>query len=328
MQRLIAITPVLLLFTVSITRADVPTPSDLQQLFKQGDYDGVVKGCTEALAPGGVTEPDDRFKVYWLKGEALLKLRQADAAVDAFNGAEKETQDDRKEDSAKATVILIGRSKDLVYTSQSFKPPASPVPRPDAPKPAVNLSMETTPTTHPALRAKPVILPPGQYDIADPVHRTSAMLAMWKDERTDAEKTIKEQIALKTLPAIDDALTRIKQSEPIAITAGSTEWAQSQKNLLSNAARVDANTAMLDMRTQLVAITKDQAKRHNNQQKPKAMPQSQRDQLNKMTESLNQMVEALKALPESLGVAKDTFQPQLDRAAELQDKATTVLAAN
>ena len=97
--------------------------------------------------------------------------------------------------------------------------------------------------------------------------------------------------------------------------------------MLANIARQDANLAMKDMNLKLNEIAKDQVARQS-KQPPKAMPQSQRDQLNKITEALNQMISTLKALPEVLNVDRATYETQLDEAATLQDKATTVLATD
>jgi hypothetical protein len=329
MRRLTVLTAALLLLSISIAWADPATLADLQQTWKQGDYDGVVKRCTDALAPGGVTDPEDRFKVAWLKAEAQLRLRRADAAADAFNAAVKETQDARQQSLATATAILIGRSKDFIYTSLTIKPPPKVVAAKPAANPPVNADMSTSKpgaTTKPAL-VPPVILPRGQFDIIVPVNRTDAMAAMWTDERLDATETIKAKIAMKTLPAINNALERVNTAAPIAVAAGAADWPQTQKDLLSNAARVAANTAMKAMNLQLIDMTKEQARRRRGQH-PKSMPQGERDQLNQMTQALDQITTALKALPEALNVDKDTYSSQLDNAASLEDRATTVLATD
>jgi tetratricopeptide (TPR) repeat protein len=325
----IFIIPILSLLMISSGMADAPTLVDLQGLAKKGDWEGVVKGAGDALAPGGVTDPGDRFKIAMLKGDAHLRLRQADEAVDAFNGAVKETQNDKPLAIAKATVILIGRSKDFIYTSLTIPPPP---PQRNSIKTSVNPIPATTPATDPT-SGKIVVIPPpahlprGQFDIIDPVHRADAMAAMWTDERLDAEKAIKEKISSHALPDINLALDRIHQAEPIAIAAGASEWGQTQRNGLANAARLDATGAMKDMNMSLIEITKSQARRRNNPQ-PKPMPQEDRDKINQMTEALNQITKALKALPEALKVDKTAFATQLDQAARLQDRATTVLATD
>ena len=325
MRRSIALSPSLILLVISLARADAPTPNDLKEMFKQGDYAGVVNGSSEALAPGGIIDAGDRYKVDALKGEALLKLGQADAAVDAFTDASKETEDPRQAFVARATSILISRSKDFVYTSETIKPPQPKV-APSKP-PESGTIVRASATTMPMAENRPLILQPGQFDIIDPLRRTSALAAMWTDERADAERTIKAKIALKTLPSINEALDRIHKAEPIAVAAGWPEWAQTKKEMLANVARQDANLAMKDMNLKLNEIAKDQVARQS-KQPPKAMPQSQRDQLNKITEALNQMISALKALPEILNVDRATYETQLDEAATLQDKATTVLATD
>jgi hypothetical protein len=325
MRQSIALSAMVLFLTGSAAMADPSSPSDLQQLFNLGDYPSVVKGATEALASGAVSDAADRYKVDTLKGEASLKLRQAGAAASAFSDAAKDTANARQAFVAQATAILISRSEDLIYTSQRIKPTQ---PKASAPKALASMAIGADPpTTEPVAENKPVVLSAGQYDIIDPVHRTSALAAMWADERADAEKVIKAKIAAKTLPAINDALARIHQSEPIAVAGGSPDWAQSKEESLAGAARLNANMAMKEMNTKLIAISKSQVARHN-KQPPKSMPQGDRDQINKMTEALNQMIVALKALPEALNVDRGSFGSQLDEAQSIVDHATTVLAAN
>lgn len=318
MRSYIPLSPLLVLLMLSAALADPPTAADLDQLWKQRDFAGVAKGCTDALAPGGTSDAADRFKIAWLKGEAELQLRQADAAVDAFNAASAESQDERQIALAKATAILIGRSKDLVYTSLSIKPPQVKVP----PKAAVANAEATKEAA-----SKPVVLLPGQYDVVDPRHRIEAMAAMWKDERADAEATIKGKIADKTLVSVNAALDRVNTAEPIAIAGGSADWPQNQKDKLANAARIAANTAMKDMNADLVVIIKDQNKRRNRAH-PIAMPQGERDQLNQMTKTLDDTTQTLKALIQPLNCDKSEFDSQLDHAATLEDRATTVLATD
>jgi hypothetical protein len=312
----------LLLLTTCIALAELPTAADLDQLWKQHDFAGVVKGASDALAPGGTTDAAERYKIAWLKGEAELQLRQADAAVDAFNAADGETHDERQMALAKATGILIGRSKDFVYTSLSVKPPQVNV----APRPAANLTAANSASTKEAA-SKPVVLLPGQFDIVDPRHREAAMEAMWKDERLDAEATIKVKIADKTLVSVNTALDRVHAAEPIAIAGGAADWPQDQKDKLANAARIAANTAMKDMNAALVLIIKDQNIRRN-RPNPKPMPQGGRDQLNQMTKTLDDTTQTLKALIQPLNCDKSEFDSQLEHAATLEDRATTVLATD
>jgi hypothetical protein len=323
------------LLRFSLASADPPTLVDLQQLWKQHDLAGVVKGCTDALAPGGTTDPAERFKIAWLKGETQLQLQQADAAVDAFNAASKETENVRQQSVAKATAILIGRSKDFIYTSLTIKPSAGNAPvvkrrRPRSPSTSSSpgqAMQDAAAATQPVASSAPVILPRGQFDIIDPRHRAEAFDAMWSDERNDAEQTIKDKTATKSLPAINDALDRIKLAEPIAVAANHGDWVQTQKDKLANAARIDANTEMRAMNDALVTIVKEQAVRRRGNY-PKPMPQGERDQINATTKELDQITAELTALSASLNADKDTFRPQLDQASRLQDRATTALATD
>jgi hypothetical protein len=313
----------MVLLTTAVALADPPSADDLARLWKQGDFASVVSGCDADLGPDGLTDAQQRYSTAWLKGEAELRLMQADAAVAAFNAAAKETHDSRQQSIATATAILIGRSKDFVYTSATIKPPTQ---QPVVAKPLATLTPGADATTKPLVK-RPAVLPRGQFDIIDPAHRAEAMDAMWVDERVDAESTIKAKVAAKTLAAVNEALERVHQAEPIAVAGGAPEWSQTQKDRLANAAKVSVNTEIVTMNMQLVAIVKDQVKRRNKPH-PTPMPQSTRDQINQMTLALDEAQETLKALPEQLNVEKDTFDLQIQRASELEDHATTVLATD
>jgi hypothetical protein len=321
MRRTLPALSILLLLSVSTALADPPALKDLTALFKTGDYAAVLKGCDDALAPGGSSDPAERYGVACLKGEAQLRLGNADEAVSAFNAAVELTQDTRQQAIAKATAILITRSKNLIYTSITIKPPPNAKLPPAPAAPALSDA-----TTHPAYKP-PGPLPRGQYDIVDPVRRIDALAALWADERADAETTIKQQIASKDLAQIAPALTRVNAAEPIAIAAGNADWAQAHRTQLATAAKIDANSAMRDMNLALVPIVKSQAKRRASQH-PKSMPQDQRDQINKMTQSLDVMTTTLKALTDQLHLQADYYNTQRQQAASLQDRATTVLATD
>ena len=326
-SRLLVLCSALVFLAGVVALAEPPSADDLAKLWKQGDFAGVVSGCDADLGPDGMTDAQQRYSTAWLKGEAELRLMKADAAVAAFNAASKETHDARQTAIATATATLIGRSKDFVYTSVTIKPPPAPKTPVVAKLPAPTGDAATQPLVKRPAILPPVILPRGQFDIIDPTHRTEAMNAMWIDERTDAESTIKAKVAAKTLAAVNEALDRVNQAEPIAIAAGSADWAQTQKNKLANAAKVSVNTEIVTFNTQLVTIVKDQVKRRNRPH-PTPMPQGTRDQINQMTQALDQASETLKALPQSLNVEKNTFDQQIQRASEVEDRATTVLATD
>jgi hypothetical protein len=331
----------LLILLPQWARADAPTLDDLQKSFKAGDYAAVVKGAADALGPGGTSDGDQRYKIASLKADAHLELRQADEAVSALNAAVKETQDLRLQSIAQATVILIGRSRDFIYTSLTIKPPPPPKvliksPSPGLPPPTPPLSQPLSQTTQPASRAasspttRPrtvVILPRGQFDIIDPIRRHEALANLWIDERADAEKDIKQKLADKTLVSLSAALDRVNAASPIAIAAGWGEWPLQEKSLISAASHLDANLAMRQMNLTLTAISKEQVKRRHGQH-PKPMPQDERNQINAISQSLDQLTQALGKLPDALGLEADAYKSELDQAARLSDRATTILATD
>lgn len=98
-----------------------PTMEELTGLFEQGKYKEVVQAIAKVVATkdaGGL----DRYALLMLKGDALLHMREAGTAYDAFEAAAKATTDRKQRDTAHGLALLSRRCPKLVYTTTP-KPP-------------------------------------------------------------------------------------------------------------------------------------------------------------------------------------------------------------
>src|SRR5678816_2907786 len=89
-------------------RADGPegpaSEAQLQQMFKDGDYQGVALKATRVLQiKGEAAKGYNRAKILMLKAEAQLRLKQVSQALEAFAAAAKETTDPKEAATATAT---------------------------------------------------------------------------------------------------------------------------------------------------------------------------------------------------------------------------------
>src|SRR5882724_3533710 len=94
-----------------------PSEAQLQQMFKDGDFQGVALKATRVLQiKGEAAKGYNRPKVLMLKGEAQLRLKQVSQALDAFAAAAKEASDPKEAATATATEMLVRKSPGLKYT--------------------------------------------------------------------------------------------------------------------------------------------------------------------------------------------------------------------
>jgi hypothetical protein len=188
------------------------TEAQLQQMFKDGDYQGVALKATRVLQiKGEAAKAYDRPKVLMLKGEAQLRLKQVSQALDAFASAAKETTDAKEAATATATEMLVRKSPGLKYT------------------------------VRPKGGGKPETL-----DILDEAGRKQAMAALYADEAAVAAPKIKAGETAKTLPVIIEALktvSRLGALEQVAMgsqektTASAKELGTHAQSLMSDAVR-------------------------------------------------------------------------------------------
>lgn len=111
--------------------ATAPAPPSMEEIhtrFELGDYDAVLRSLNHLLSLGGkAAEGYDKHELLTLRGETHLRMKQTDAAVNAFRQAAKATDDPQKSAVDLATEILIRRSKQSEYTPKAATAGQKPV---------------------------------------------------------------------------------------------------------------------------------------------------------------------------------------------------------
>jgi hypothetical protein len=95
----------------------LPTVEEIQKALKTGDAPGALKGVNRLLQlRGKAAEGYDKYELLTLKGDVHLRMKATEAAAAAFRQAAAATEDPQQQAVAKATELLIKRSKTLAYT--------------------------------------------------------------------------------------------------------------------------------------------------------------------------------------------------------------------
>ena len=95
----------------------LPSPEEVRKLLSAGDAQGAMKQINRLLAlRGKAAEGFDRYELLTLKGDAHLKLKANEAALASFRQAGAATEDPQQQAVARATELLIKRSKNQAYT--------------------------------------------------------------------------------------------------------------------------------------------------------------------------------------------------------------------
>lgn len=95
----------------------LPSADDVRKRLAAGDAVEALKQVNRLLAlRGQAAEGYDRYELLCLKADAHLELKATHAAVAALRQAAGATDDPQQQAVAKATELLIKRSKNLAYT--------------------------------------------------------------------------------------------------------------------------------------------------------------------------------------------------------------------
>jgi hypothetical protein len=95
----------------------LPTVEGIQKLLKSGDAQEALKQVNRLMSlRGKAAEGYDKYELLTLKGDVHLKLKANEAALASFRQAAAATEDPQQQAVARATELLIKRSKNLAYT--------------------------------------------------------------------------------------------------------------------------------------------------------------------------------------------------------------------
>jgi hypothetical protein len=103
----------------------LPTVDALRQQLAAGQQQEVLRQVQRLLAlKGPAAQQYDRYELFMLRGEAALRNKAMPMAADAFKAAQKETTDADKQSIARATELLVRRSKQTGYVPKTAPRPA------------------------------------------------------------------------------------------------------------------------------------------------------------------------------------------------------------
>jgi hypothetical protein len=107
-----------------------PEVIEIREQFAQQKYADVLRNVARLLAlRGESTKAYDRYELFTLRGEAYLRTKAPSVAAEAFKSAAKETKDPVQQATARATELLIRRSKPAGYLPRTEVKAAATGPR-------------------------------------------------------------------------------------------------------------------------------------------------------------------------------------------------------
>lgn len=97
-----------------------PIMDDIRKEYEAGKYSSAIAMTSRALAARGAdAEKYDRYELLYLRGQAMLRLRQPKYAEQAFEEAFAATSDRDKKARAMAMVAIIRKSPALTYSPKN-----------------------------------------------------------------------------------------------------------------------------------------------------------------------------------------------------------------
>jgi hypothetical protein len=165
-----------------------PSVQDLRKLLDDGKPADVLKHLARLLSlRGKAAQPYDRGELLSLKAESHLRLRAGDAAAQAFHQAAEAGGDREQQAVARATELLIRRSRGLAYAPRRVPKGANAA--------------------------------AGPIDIVAPDQRKAALQAMFADDYGDLAPKVALAKAAKALPPRLKALQAARELAPLELAA-------------------------------------------------------------------------------------------------------------
>ena len=182
----------------------LPTMEQLKAQLAEGKQQDVLKQVAKLLQlKGDAAKAYDRYDLLCLRGEAALRAKTNSMAMEAFAQASRATDDKEKQAVARATELLIRRSKPLGYVPRTTGGPAT---RPAGAK------IDAT--------VKPQAGQPQQpIPIIEEADRKRAFAAMFADEMAVVDPKVQAATKANNLPPVIDAIKSLGDLRAIDIAA-------------------------------------------------------------------------------------------------------------
>lgn len=168
------------------TAEKLPATEDIRKLFEAGNYREALQKLSKVInLKGDAAAVYDKHELWRMKAESHLKLKDTNAAANAFAQAAKQATDEKEAAFDHASELVVKRSKNLSFT----------------PKP-----------TKAGEKAVPI-------DISDPEKRKAAFAALLAEAKAAAEPKIKAAKGARQLPPLVDALREIGDLRTLELAA-------------------------------------------------------------------------------------------------------------
>lgn len=216
----------------------LPTADELQQLYKNGDYGPLLQKLNRVLQlKGDAARPYDRIKLYLLKGDTHLQMKENSLAMAAYASAVKAIDaqtDPRQAAIARSTEQLLKRSRAFTYTPRQ---PANAAP----------------------------------ISVTDVTLRDKCFAAMFDEAKSAIVVKMRAAKAAKTLPPIVDAVNAVTEMRTYELAAfGKDDQSAAEVDTLAGQAKDLMSRATKDLKSQV-----DRASRTANELLPIRLDPSQ-----------------------------------------------------
>jgi hypothetical protein len=210
----------------------LPTIEQLNAQLAEGKHADVLKQVAKLLQlKGEAAKAYDRYDLLCLRGEAALRGKANSMAIEAFSQASRATDDPDKKAVARATEILIRRSKPLGYvprTAGGATPAAGKI-SPAGAGPAGSSAGAAGPAgSGPAAagpagaapRATPAKPQANQpIPIIEEADRKRAFAALYADEQAVVDPKVKKATTATSLPPIIEAIKSLGDLRAVDVAA-------------------------------------------------------------------------------------------------------------
>jgi hypothetical protein len=291
-----------------------PTPKEVQALIDKGDPAEALKQVARLLSLRGPAVRDyDRRELLLLKAEAHLRLRAADAAAQAFHAAADQNGNAEQAATARATELLIKRSRNLSYT----------------------------PKTAPRVKGGPAKHDP--IDVVDPARRREALQALFADEMAELAPKLKAARAARTLPPALKAMAAARELAPLELAANGSadqvnamveELKGSTKELLAKALekvtkRVDQITAMANDVERVRRVIPDIGGNFNVEvaERRRGLKRQDVGDLKALADTCDEVAAGGKAVAKAAGADESEFEELVNAAGDLRMHIRRMLRA-
>ena len=271
-------------------------PETLRQLFRDGQYQRVVREAVKVLdLYGEAAKLYDRHEVIVLKAESHLRLAQQDLAADGFDDAAAVAASPEAHDIDFATARLIRQSKRARY-----------VPRTGS-------------------------LAGAEIDILEPDSRKKALIALFDDERAEAQSALDRAAESQRIAPLFDAVDRAAQLRQLERAArGDADESDKLLKSLSKRSRamLSGEIKRVEKRVDQIGKSANKRKKFGSAYRKQGLAAPDPAELRELIKTCGQVCDAAVRMADSVSNDKDDFEAIKRDSAAAARHAQEVLTAD